>query len=195
MLWGRFHALVRIALRGASDGAAWHHFRERGTIRRRTMAAEANKAIQDMTSEEAMAALPKLREEAAAANARVHEAMERVAETAEVPTHVDVHGDHLVVSVRGKELAMTFLSDLRIPLKHVQGVDADPEVEHTLWRGWRIPGVHLPGVRFYDVHGHRDKTIVIRLHDETYDRLIVEVQDPAEVVSKINEALDAARGS
>ena len=136
---------------------------------------------------------PKLREEAIRANVRVHEAMERVAESDEVPTHVDVHGDHLVVSVRGKELAMTFLSDLHVPLEHVQGVEADPEIEHTLWRGWRIPGVHLPGVRFYDVHGHREKTIVIHLHDETYDRLIVEVQDPAEVVTKVNEALEAAR--
>ena len=159
------------------------------------MPAEENKAIGDMTHEEALAALPKLREEAARANARVHEAMDRVADSDEVPTHVHVHGDHLVVSVRGKELAMTFLSDLRIPLEHVQGVEADPEVEHTLWRGWRIPGVHVPGVRFYDVRGHRDKTIVIHLHDETYDRLIVEVQDPDEVVTKVNEALDAARSS
>ena len=159
------------------------------------MPAEENKAIGDMTHEEALAALPKLREEAARANARVHEAMDRVAASAEVPTHVHVHGDHLVVSVRGKELAMTFLSDLRVPLEHVQGVEADPEIEHTLWRGWRIPGVHVPGVRFYDVHGHRDKTIVIHLHDETYDRLVVEVQDPDEVVAKVNEAVDAARSS
>jgi hypothetical protein len=159
------------------------------------MPAEENKAIGDMTHEEALAALPKLREEAARANARVHEAMDRIADSDEVPTHVHVHGDHLVVSVRGKELAMTFLSDLRIPLEHVQGVEADPEIEHTLWRGWRIPGIHVPGVRFYDVRGHRDKTIVIHLHDETYDRLIVEVQDPDEVVTKVNEALDAARSS
>jgi hypothetical protein len=173
----------------ASGVATWHYFRSRGTIRRSTMSAEANKAIKDMTHEEAMEALPGLRAEAAEANARVHEAMERLTQTDEVPTHVDVHGDHLVISVRGKELAMTFLSDLRIPLEHVQGVEADPEIEHTLWRGWRVPGVHLPGVRFYDVHGHRDKTIVIYLKDETYDRLIVEVSDPAEVMAKINEAL------
>ena len=112
------------------------------------MSAEADKAIADMTHEEALAALPQLREEASRANARVHEAMDRVAQTDEVPTHVDVHGDHLVVSVRGKELAMTFLSDL-----------------------------------------------VIHLKDETYDRLVVEVQDPDEVVTKVNEALDAARRS
>jgi hypothetical protein len=156
------------------------------------MSAEANKPIKDMTHEETLEALPRLREEASRANARVHEAMERVAETDDVPTHVDVHGDNLVVSVRGRELSMTFLSDLRIPLEHVQGVEADPEIEHTLWRGWRVPGVHLPGVRFYDVHGHRDKTIVIHLKDETYDRLIVEVQNPDEVVARVNDALDAA---
>ena len=159
------------------------------------MSAEANKAIKDMTHEEALAALPKLREEAARADARVHEAMERVAKTDEVPTHVIVLGDRLVVNVRGRERSVRFLSDLHIPLEHVQGVEADPEIEHTLWRGWRIPGVHLPGVRFYDVHGHRDKTIVIHLKDENYDRLVVEVQDPVEVVTKVNEALDAARSS
>jgi hypothetical protein len=182
-------------VRGASGVAAWHHFRSKGTIRRRIMSAEANKPIGEMTHEEALAALPTLREEAARASARVHEAMERVSETDEVPTHVDVHGDHLVVSVRGRELAMTFLSDLRIPLEHVKGVEADPEIEHTLWRGWRIPGVHLPGVRFYDVHGHPDKTIVVYLEHETNDRLIVEVPDPDEVIRRVNEALEAARRS
>jgi hypothetical protein len=101
----------------------------------------------------------------------------------------------LVVYVRGVERAMKLLSRLRIPLEHVQGAEADPEIEHTLWRGWRIPGVHLPGVRFYDVHGHRDKTIVIHLKDETYDRLIVEVQNPIEVVSKINDAIGALHHS
>jgi hypothetical protein len=159
------------------------------------VSAEENKAIQDMNHEEVAATLPKLREEAAKADAKVHAAMERLAETTEVPTYVDVHEDHLVVDVRGVERAMKLLSRLRIPLEHVQGAEADPEIEHTLWRGWRIPGVHLPGVRFYDVHGHRDKTIVIHLKDETYDRLIVEVPDPAEVVTKINDAVGASRRS
>jgi hypothetical protein len=159
--------------------------------RRRTVATQENKAIQDMNHEELAAALPRLREEAANAEARVHAAAERLGETAEVPTYVEVHEDHLVVDVRGTEKAMRMLSRLHIPLEHVQGAEADPEIEHTLWRGWRIPGIHLPGVRFYDVHGHRDKTIVIYLKDETYDRMIVEVQDPAEVVAKIKDAIGA----
>jgi hypothetical protein len=159
------------------------------------VSAEENKAIRDMTHEEATAALPRLREEAARADARVHAAMERIADTAEVPTYVEIHEDHLVVDVRGTEKAMTLLSRLRIPLEHVRGAETDPEIEHTLWRGWRIPGVHLAGVRFFDVHGHRDKTIVIRLKDEAYDRLIVEVPEPAEIVAKINDALGASRRS
>jgi hypothetical protein len=145
-----------------------------------------------MTHEEVTAALPKLREEAAKADARVHAAMERLAETADVSTYVEVHEDQLVVNVRGIERAMSLLSSLRIPLEHVRGAEADPEIEHTLWRGWRLPGVHLPGVRFYDVHGHRDKTIVIHLKDENYDRLVVEVQEPAEIVAKINDAVGAS---
>src|SRR5918998_3003504 len=157
------------------------------------MSAGENKNIGDMTHEEAMAALAGLREEAARGDAGFHAAMERIADTAEVPTYVEVHEDHLVVDVRGTEKAMRMLSRLRIPLEHVQGAEADPEIEHTLWRGWRIPGIHLPGVRFYDVHGHRDKTVVIRLKDETYERLIVEVEDPTEVVAKINDAVGASR--
>jgi hypothetical protein len=153
---------------------------------------QENKAIQDMTHEEVAAALPKLREEAAKADARVHAAMERLDETAKVPTYVEVHEDHLVVNIRGRERSMSLLSSLRIPLEHIQGAEADPEIEHTLWRGWRLPGVHVPGVRFYDVHGHRDKTVVIHLKDETYNRLVVEVEEPAEIVAKINDAIGAS---
>jgi hypothetical protein len=36
---------------------------------------------------------------------------------------------------------------------------------------------------------------VIYLKDENYDRFIVKVQDPVEVVTKTNEALDAERSS
>jgi ribosomal protein L29 len=160
-------------------------------------AQEERKAIEDMDHEELVAALPELREEAAKADTRVQAAIQRLAQTAEVevPTYVDVYEDHLVVDVRGKEKLLSMLSRLYIPLEHVRGAEADPEIEHTLWRGWRIPHVHVPGVRFYDVHGRRDRTLVIHLKDETYDRLVVEVQDPAEIVEKINEARGGARDS
>jgi hypothetical protein len=160
--------------------------------RRRAVSAEGDKAIQDMDHEEVAAALPKLREEAIKADARVQAAMQRLADTIEVPTFVEVNEGHIVVDVRGSDRAVMFLSRLRIPLEHVVRAEANPNIEWAVWRGWRVPGVRVPGVRFYDMHGRRDKTMVIWLKDETYDRLIVEVQDPAEVVAKIN---DAAEGS
>jgi hypothetical protein len=185
--------------------SGWHHvirwiLRKRKRERRRAVSTQESKPIQDMNQEELEQALPRLREEAAkaeetyrVAEERVRAASGRLAEaTYEVPSYVEVHEDHIVVDVRGRDKALRFLSRLRIPLEHVQGAEADPEIEHTLWRGWRIPGVHLPGVRFYDVHGHRDRTIVIHLKDETYNRLIVEVQDPAEVVAKINDAVGSS---
>jgi hypothetical protein len=57
------------------------------------------------------------------------------------------------------------------------------------------PRRSVPGVRFYAMHGRRDKTLVIWLKDETYERLITEVEDPAEVAESINEAVSAATRS
>src|ERR671921_220769 len=151
---------------------------------------QAEDPIQEMTHEEVEAALPKLRQDVAEAEARLHAAMKRLAGTTEVATYVEVRKDHLAVNARGVggKAFTKWLGTLNIPLEHVQNAEADPEIEHALWRGWRIPGVSIPGVRFYDVHGRADKTIVINVKGETYERLIVEVEDPAEVVAKINDA-------
>lgn len=154
---------------------------------------QAEAPIREMTHEEVEAALPKLRRDAAEAETRLQAAMERLARTTEVTTYVEVRKDHLAVNARamGGKAFKKWLGTLKIPLEHVQSAEADPEIEHVLWRGWRLPGVKIPGVRFYDVHGHPDKTIVINVKGETYERLIVEVEDPAGVVAKINEAVGA----
>src|SRR3712207_7800 len=82
----------RVALRAGQEGGE-------------SVSAQENKAIQEMSHEEVAAALPKLRQEAAKADARVRQAMERLAQTAEVPTYIEVHEDHLMVDVRGTEKA------------------------------------------------------------------------------------------
>ena len=155
---------------------------------------QAEAPVREMTHEEVKAALPKLRQDAAEAEARLHVAMERLARTTEVATYVEVRKDHLAVNARamGGKAFKKWLGTLKIPLEHVRSAEADPEIEHALWRGWRIPGVRIPGVRFYDLHGHPDKTIVINVKGETYERVIVEVEDPAEVVAKINDAVGAS---
>jgi hypothetical protein len=155
--------------------------------------AQTYKSIHEMDQKELVKALPKLREEALkveealrVAQEKVHKANNRMAE---VPTFVEVRQDYIVVDCKGRDKALRFLGSLRIPLEHVVRAEADANVEWAVWRGWRVPGVRVPGVRFYDMHGRRDKTLVIWLKDETYDRLITEVQDPVEVVEKINAAV------
>ena len=108
---------------------------------------------------------------------------------AKCPSFVEVHGDHLLVNVKTRDKNCTLLSNIRIPLDHVVRAEADPKVKREVWRGWRVPGVKVPGVRFYAVRGRRDKTLVIYLKDETYERLVTEVDDPAEAAENINDAV------
>jgi len=152
-------------------------------------------SIKDMDQKELEEELPRLREEAVKAEEALRVAQQRLHEAdhrmAKIPTFVEVHDDHLVVDRRGWDKMFRLMGRLTIPLDHVVRAEADPNIEWSVWRGWRVPGVRVPGVCFYGKHGHRDKTIVIWLKDETYDRLITEVQEPAEVVKKINEAVEA----
>jgi hypothetical protein len=160
------------------------------------VSTQENKPIQDMDQKELAEALPRLREEVVKAEEALRVAQESVAaatrQEAEVSTFVDVYEDHLVVDVRGRDKILGYLSRLWFPIDHVVRAEADPNIEWAVWRGWRVPGIRVPGVRFYDMHGRRDKTIVIWLKDETYDRLIVEVQDPAKVVARISDAVEAS---
>jgi hypothetical protein len=44
---------------------------------------------------------------------------------------------------------------------------------------------------FWDVHDPQ-KTVVIRLRDERYARLVIEVEDPEATVARVNEAARAS---
>jgi hypothetical protein len=106
----------------------------------------------------------------------------------------------LTLHVRGTDKILAFKSTLEIPLIHIAGVRADPEVARGWWHGIRMPGTNVPGVItagtfyqdgkrvFWDVH-HPEKTIVIDLHDERFNALIVEVADPEAAVKLIRNAL------
>lgn len=67
-----------------------------------------------------------------------------------------------------------------------------------LWRAWALGAqskhrVPEPGVKFYNPrHFFAHKAVVIRLKDEGYERLAVEVQDPEGVVAQINEAVGSS---
>lgn len=151
--------------------------------------------VKEMDPTDLEKALPRLREEAVKAEEALRVAQERLREEtgrrASVPSFVEVHGDQLVVNLKTRDKKFMLLSSLRIPLAHVARAEAEPEVPWEVWRGLRVPGVNVPGVRFYACYGRRDKTLVISLKGETYERLITEVDDPVKVAETINAAVGA----
>ena len=106
----------------------------------------------------------------------------------------------LMLNVRGADKLWAFRSSLEIPLVHIAGVRADPEVARGWYHGIRMPGTNVPGVItagtfyrdgkrvFWDVH-HPERTIVIDLHDERFNQLVVEVADPEAAVKLIQNVL------
>ena len=114
-------------------------------------------------------------------------------------TEVELTQDALIVHVRGMDRLWTLRSRLEIPLSHVLDAVVDPQVAREWRKGLRAPGTHVPGVIaagtffqdgdrvFWDVHDPK-KTIVIRLEDERYARLVIEVEDPPATVAAIEEA-------
>ena len=157
--------------------------------------AQTLESIKEMDEKELAEALPRLQQEAVKAEEALRVAHERIREDASrrapVPSFVEVHGDQLVINLKTRDKKFLLLSSIRIPLAHVAHAEAQPKIPWEVWRGLRVPGVNVPGVRFYACYGRRDKTLVISLKDETYDRLITEVEDPAKVAGTINDAVGA----
>jgi hypothetical protein len=106
----------------------------------------------------------------------------------------------LVLHVQGADKLWAFKSTLEIPLVHIAGVRTDPEIARGWYHGIRMPGTNVPGVItagtfyqdgkrvFWDVH-HPEKTIVIDLHDERFNQLVVEIAYPNAAVKLVQTAL------
>ena len=109
---------------------------------------------------------------------------------------VEYTGDTLVVHVKGWDKIWALKSRLEIPREHVIGAGPVGE-EARQWKGWRMPGTQIPGVMtastfikeggrvFWDLHD-ADRAIAIRLRDDQYRELIVEVADPTATIDLIN---------
>lgn len=112
---------------------------------------------------------------------------------------VTVTDDRLVIEPVGLDKVWSFTRRLEFPLSQVRGASFDPSVRHQP-KGWRGPGLRLPGKlsgtfhaggtkQFWNVSGY-ERAIVIELDPrERFDRLILTVDDPTEVVDAVNRAL------
>ncbi len=115
-------------------------------------------------------------------------------------TCIEMDADTLTVLVQGVDKLWAFKSELRIPLAHVSGVALAEAEARQWWLGIRAPGTHLPGVIsagtfyaregrvFWDVHAP-ERAIAILLHDDQYAKLVIEVEDPAREMIRIEGAL------
>jgi len=114
---------------------------------------------------------------------------------------VELTEDTLLIHVRALDQLFALRSRLEIPLPHVLGAEADPEVElPAWWKSLRPAGTQIPGVVtagtfyqdgervFWDVH-HPEKALIIRLRDERFRRLVIEVDDPPATAAAIQGAI------
>ena len=108
--------------------------------------------------------------------------------------------DDILFTVQGMHKVWAFKSSLTIPRAHIAGARQDATAARDL-HGFRAPGTSVPwlinagtfylnsqtGMKptFVDVV-HPEKTVVIDLHDESYQQLIIEVEDPAAVLALLN---------
>lgn len=103
---------------------------------------------------------------------------------------------NLILHVEGADKLWAFKSELTIPLKHIVDIRIDEEVVKGWWRGFKVPGTNLPGVItagtfyqdgkrvFWDIH-NPEAAVVITLEDESYNELVIEVEDPRQFIRDI----------
>jgi hypothetical protein len=119
---------------------------------------------------------------------------------------IEIDSDTLVVHVKGADRFFALKSELTIPLEHVLGAAKDEEEARHWYHGVRAPGTSLPGVItagtfhehgervFWDVH-HPERAIALSLRDESYAKLVVEVEDPDATILAIEAALGGRKVS
>ena len=113
---------------------------------------------------------------------------------------ISITDDHLHLEVKGLDKLWAFKSQLDIPIQHIRDVRHDPDAASGWWHGIKLIGTQLPGVitagqvyqqgqrGFWDVHDPT-KSIIIELHDDRFDELILEVSDPLFAVEQIKARL------
>ena len=118
---------------------------------------------------------------------------------------IEIVADKAVFEVQGWDKLWSLRSRLEMPLAHIKGAHADPQPAMGWFQGLKLAGTDVPnlfragtfyqqgGLVFWDVH-HPEKTIVVELEHERYERLIIEVANPDAAIKLINDALAKERG-
>ena len=116
---------------------------------------------------------------------------------------IDIDETTLTVRPRGLDVVWTTRRRITVPLEHVRGARIDPAVvRQGPWLGAGFTDALLgytvaagPMVlhgrhEFWDVH-FPERTVVVDLADEQYERLVIDVDDPEATAAAINAAAGA----
>jgi hypothetical protein len=116
---------------------------------------------------------------------------------------VSIEGEMAVFAVQGFHKLWALRSRLEIPLAHIRGAHTDPSPKMGWFQGFKAFGTNIPNVFragsfyqdggwvFWDVR-HPDKAVVVELQDEQFQRLVVEVSDPAATVALLKQSAATA---
>ena len=108
----------------------------------------------------------------------------------------EIINGNLVLHVQGADRIWALKSELTIPLRHIVDIRMDEEIVKGWWRGIKFPGANIPGVLtagtfyqdgkriFWDIH-HPEAAVVITLEDESYNELVIEVEEPRALIADI----------
>lgn len=112
---------------------------------------------------------------------------------------IQTSNDELRLEVLRMHKVWALKSRLHFPLSSVQSARTDPELAQRP-RGLRAPGTYIPGLItagtfytdkmrwFWDVCDPNN-AVVIELNGEKYQVLVVEVENPEQVVAQIEAAI------
>jgi hypothetical protein len=113
---------------------------------------------------------------------------------------VSIEGTKAIFAVQGWDKLWALRSRLEIALAHIGDVHIDASPKMGWFQGLKVMGADFPNVFragtfyqdggwvFWDVR-HPDKVIVVELHDERFQKLVIEVDDPAAEVEKLKKAV------
>ena len=105
----------------------------------------------------------------------------------------------LVVEPQGLDKIWSLRKHLVVPYQHILGATVNSEISRAS-RGWRVLGTSIPGyyyagtfknqgmLNFYNIKAGRT-VIVITLHHEKYQSLVLEVKNPQALVAQINQKI------
>lgn len=115
---------------------------------------------------------------------------------------IEIAGRTLVVHIRGVDRFLALQSRIEVPLEHIAAVEVNPQEAHAIFHGLRMGGTNVPGVitagrflqhggwAFWDVRDPSE-SILVRLHDEGYAKLVIGVDDPAAAARAIEAGIAA----